>query len=385
MAKIITPTNSYGIQKALDEVSSAGGGNIMLLPGIYNIDAKVELRSDVGISGEASFPYWGEGVTLLRSGLKDTMFEAQSGVKGWGINNVRLVSAINEGSAVDYPILEALDTPAIGSYNAHLKECTFIFGRPAIHAINAWEWWLTNCGFLACGNSASAIEQARSAICLLNSRTAGSGGFCNGWHFTGCTGDVTLGYWIDSMVNGIGVPGTIANTNFMLTDNTLEGYNGTVSTPFRGHSIIHGTINNWSIKGNWFSFNPQNDLSEPLLHLIGNNGLGGYNTITAGNRIREFLSTARAIESTNYFDTITDNNFSGNSDKPPVLLSAGSYRNRITGNGMYNYKGDIDMVEDKGSHNSYYLNEGAEAAYAVTNGKLPMKIQGTQFYVPLSK
>jgi polygalacturonase len=81
------------IQKAVDEVSSAGGGLVLLAEGVHRIDTSIKMKSNVVLSGK------GAGVTTITTAkVIKLMEQASEGLENITIQNLNITGVAVHGS-----------------------------------------------------------------------------------------------------------------------------------------------------------------------------------------------------------------------------------------------------------------------------------------------
>ena len=366
------------IGKAIVAANTMGGCNIRLGSGTYSIQTTVTGKSHVNFIGTASMPYWGTGA-ILELDANVTMFDFDAGSAGWGFSNIRFI-----GNERDYPIFDlSAETGGAdnkGNFDVHFTECTWYKCNPAFHAINCWDFWFNNCGFVECGDyAAGPADINKCAIYVVNTRIGGGqGAFCNNWHFTSCTASPTYGRFLWSEYDAVDVN---PNAGFFFVNCSIEGSFGGTD----GYEAIYGTIANLQIVNSYFGGVGG---GRPLIRLIGVNGKSG-GSFFVGNLFKS--GTGYTVQTSSWSDIYIGNNFLGEPTTAFVqLVDEGTYtayKNTFFGNKTYNTAPEKPLIDDDTTTNqSWFLNDGSDSAVigstdnAATH-KIPIEYQGYTLYI----
>ena len=338
------------IQAAMTAVNAAGGGDVLLMEGTYSIGASITGKSHVHVKGMGSLPYWGNGTTLSLD-ANVPMFAFAGATYGWGFSNIKFDGNDRAYPAIDCHTESGAPADTRGCYNVHFVKCQFEYCIPAIYAINAWDWWFTDCSFKYCGDYGGASAHHKAAIYVVNTAYGGGlGAFSNHWHIQGCTGTLDTAPFIWSHYDSVYVN---PNAFFCIMGCDFEGGydDGTA------YEFIYGTLAHSRIIGNYI--NNQNTL-RPQLWLVGNSGKGVGNRII-GNDFRTASDTdgSYMVRTSNWLDVITSNIFFGQSkNEGQLLLDTTSYRCRVISNTRLSSSDLLPFCDDDGKQNTVICNEG---------------------------
>lgn len=259
------------------------GGCLYLPKGTYNINNWPVNKYCLRIIGETPkmtrHQNWftGNKATTLRLNANSALVNVSDHIQSVSFENI-----VFDGSGYTGPLVNMYRNG-----NIHFKDCTFLWGKPAIHAEATIQVSLYNCNFWGCGSATVPI------IYLFNGTMATEAN-CSDWHFFSCFWERLHGHIIEFDSTGAGtvnrsfyfygprtetkpnLEGTIAGLFLTGTANFIHIFGGSILQETKGvttTSCVSITSDSSCFSGTRF-----NSEDAPIIITGDNNRMIGLNT-----------------------------------------------------------------------------------------------------------
>ncbi|WP_156634019.1 hypothetical protein [Methylobacterium sp. Leaf113] len=331
--------------------------------------ATVILKPGITLEGAAQAPGYKAATVLQRVQSSGPIFllPGTASLSPGASTGIRITGLALDGGNVNLPVVSAPEVnPGRGTWNVEIDHVSFYNARPGISAINAWDWWVHDNAFIACGSNPATATSLSASSCLYIGNSTQSnyaGANSNSWRITDNFIDTSIG-------RGIVSDSTLGKypNNFM----SIKGNHFGV----RGYESIFGCLRDSSILGN---LSEGSIAGYPIFDLKSGSGCG-FNTII-GNHLA--APGAFAIVDNGASDLVASNSFNIKGSAT-AWIQLGASSGNVS---VMNNKADdspccntIPMVSDLGSLNTVMWNDGSDGM--VINGHLPFKKFGQSYLIP---